>query len=1043
MTSPHATRLFLLFALLLAGCAPSLRAQAASATGTLEGRVQNVRTGEYLEGARLTVEGTGLEAFTDATGQYRLGGVPAGTARLRVFYTGLAPLVDTVTIAAGTVTTRDLNLTAAGVAPAAASAGTSPGETVKLAAFVVGESREMAASALAINEQRFAPNIKNILSTDEFGFVPEGNAAEFIKFLPGITIESTGGNSRDISINGAPSANVPITLDGFSVASAGVEANTGRAVAMDMLSVNNLARIEVEYSPTPESQGMALSGSINLVPRSAFERARPQLAFNTYLILRPNEYSFDKTPGPRASPSRKVSPGLDFTWIVPVNKKFGFTLSGGTSTNFSPEPLTQMLWRGASAATGGNYPATTPDAPYLTTYVYRDATKVTHRSSLAATLDYRLTPRDRLSLGFQYSYFNLFASNQTLSFVINQVPAGGFTPTSTQSAPGGGQLDLSNLIRDRYNRTWMPSLLWRHNGPIWKGDLGLSLSQSANQNRDVDKGAFNTTTGIRRNVTIAFNGIDAVRPRAITVTDGATGAPIDPFAIAGKSITGAASTQNDTADTQRTAYGNVSRTFSWGVPVTLKTGFRVQQSIRDLRGVTSGYTFTGADASAAPLLDPVYAARDGVYGFPSIQGISNALAYRDFQANPAKYTLNLNNQYVSFVTSSRRSEELISAGYVRGDVSFFERRLKLTGGLRAEQTNVQGEGPLSDPTRNFQRDAAGRVVTVASPTPADPNRRVPALIFPANNFLEVSRLTRIERGQRAEKEYLRLFPSLNASCSLRENLIARASWSTSIGRPNFGQYINGLNLPDTEALPSQGNVISVNNPGIKAWSAQTTNVRLEYYFAGVGQLSLNAFRRDTQDFFGATRFPATPEFLAFYALDPVIYGPYDIVTNYNVPGTVRVEGTSLNYKQALTFLPAWARGVQVFANVSAQRRTGALVGDSGYNFFRRSGSWGASLTRERWNARLNWNYRDQRRGAPVTGASIGADTYNWVPRRLTLDAQAEYNFYRTLSVFANVRNLTNETEDNEIYGPATPGFARFRNQIDYGAFWTFGVKGTF
>ena len=158
---------------------------------------------------------------------------------------------------------------------------------MKLAAFVVTTSKEMAASAIAINEQRFSPNIKNILSTDEFGFVPEGNAAEFIKFLPGVTIESTGGNSRDISINGAPSTNVPITLDGFGVASAGVEANTGRAVAMDMLSVNNLARIEVEYSPTPESQGMALSGSINLVPRSAFERAKPQFNFNTYVILRP------------------------------------------------------------------------------------------------------------------------------------------------------------------------------------------------------------------------------------------------------------------------------------------------------------------------------------------------------------------------------------------------------------------------------------------------------------------------------------------------------------------------------------------------------------------------------------------------------------------------------------------------------------------------------------------------------------------------------------------------------------------------------------
>ena len=51
-----------------------------------------------------------------------------------------------------------------------------------------------------------------------------------------------------------------------------------------------------------------------------------------------------------------------------------------------------------------------------------------------------------------------------------------------------------------------------------------------------------------------------------------------------------------------------------------------------------------------------------------------------------------------------------------------------------------------------------------------------------------------------------------------------------------------------------------------------------------------------------------------------------------------------NYKQALTFLPHWARGVQVFANASAQRATGPRSANfAGY--VPRSGSWGISLTR--------------------------------------------------------------------------------------------------
>src|SRR5207248_3185214 len=53
-------------------------------TGTIEGRVANTRIGESLEHARVTVEGTTLEAFTDSSGQYRIGNVPAGTVKLKV-----------------------------------------------------------------------------------------------------------------------------------------------------------------------------------------------------------------------------------------------------------------------------------------------------------------------------------------------------------------------------------------------------------------------------------------------------------------------------------------------------------------------------------------------------------------------------------------------------------------------------------------------------------------------------------------------------------------------------------------------------------------------------------------------------------------------------------------------------------------------------------------------------------------------------------------------------------------------------------------------
>ena len=204
---------------------------------------------------------------------------PAGTGGVTAFYTGLPAQTAPALVAAGQTSQHDITLATSEAKPDSG--------VVTLDEFRVETSREMEASALAINEQRFASNIKNVLSTDEFGNVSEGNVAEFLKFLPGVTIDYTGGNARDISINGVPSNNVPVTLDGFGIASAPGNV-TGRSVASDMISINNLSRIEVSYSPTPESQGSALAGSVNMVPRSAFERVKPVLNASVYVIMRDN-----------------------------------------------------------------------------------------------------------------------------------------------------------------------------------------------------------------------------------------------------------------------------------------------------------------------------------------------------------------------------------------------------------------------------------------------------------------------------------------------------------------------------------------------------------------------------------------------------------------------------------------------------------------------------------------------------------------------------------------------------------------------------------
>lgn len=1028
-------------------------------SGVIEGRVFNTGTGEYLENARVTLEGTSLETLTNSLGHYAFANVPLGTVKVKVFFTGLASEAATVTVTPGQPVQRDFNLVGFDqLAPGSTN-------TVKLDRFVVSTSKEMDGAAIAINEKRFAADIRNVVAADEFGPMADGNVGELLKTVPGVALDYVGGAAMNISLNGVPSGYVPVTMNGFPLASTTATGPNARDTELVNVATNNLARIEVLHSPTPEMPGNALAGSVNMVPRSAFERNKPQLTTNVYFLMRDDVRTLDKTPGPGRDDNYKVHPGFDFSYVNPVSKNFGFTLSGGTSKQYQPTYFVQTEWRGVGAPTGGaGFPATTPDQPYMTNYLIRDQPRQSRRSSAGVTLDFRLSPRDRISISLQATKFDAQYNQRDLTFAINRVLPGNFSTAFTHGdrGTGAGTLTLATANdRDRRNRNFTPSITYRHDGPIWKTEAGVGLSMSESRIYQMGKGQFGGTSATRPNVSIAFDDIFYLRPRVITVTDGVTGAPVDPYSLASYNVQqgsgnmyGASTVlgvgpgeglASKTTDVHRNAYLKARRDLNWTLPFTLRGGLDLRQSVRDYRGGAATYTYVGPDGRAAsgdegalPFLDPGYSSRDGVFGFPKTQRLSGWKLWDYYGTNPQAFTKVDNTIYRSAVQLSTWAQEVISSAYIRGDTGLFRNRLKLTAGVRAEQTNIKADGPLTDPTRNFQRAANGTVID-SNPNVAGVQ---PALIIPVSDALGVSKLTFLDRGAHTQKEYLRWFPSLNASYALRDNLVARAAYYTSIGRPAYGQYAGGVQLPDETMAPSPNNRIVVSNVSIKPWSAETVKVSLEYYFERVGLISVGAFRRDFENFFGSTTFRATPEFLSLYNLDAATYGAYDVATQYNLPGSVRMEGYDVSYKQALTFLPQWARGVQVFANGAAQRGTGDLV-DNFSGFIPKTASWGVSLTRPSYSLKVNWNYKSKHRRGAISGVGIPPGTYQWGSKRLFIDIIGEYKLSNRFALFGNIRNLRDTPEDFVRDGPGIPDVAKFRQRDRYGALWILGVKGTF
>lgn len=105
-------------------------------------------------------------------------------------------------------------------------------------------------------------------------------------------------------------------------------------------------------------------------------------------MMRDDRIWFGKQPGLDRDPRQMIHPGFDCSWIVPVNKRFGFSVATGKSTQYSHQVGHTNTWRGVSAVTNGNaFPHTVPGRPHLSAHQVTDAPKESARESLGLTLD--------------------------------------------------------------------------------------------------------------------------------------------------------------------------------------------------------------------------------------------------------------------------------------------------------------------------------------------------------------------------------------------------------------------------------------------------------------------------------------------------------------------------------------------------------------------------------------------------------------------------------------------------------------------------------
>ena len=91
-------------------------------------------------------------------------------------------------------------------------------------------------------------------------------------------------------------------------------------------------------SPTPDLRADAIGGMVNLVTRSAFERSKASLNYRAYFNWNAEEDLFESSAaGPSRGKRTHTYPSASFSYINPVSKNFGFTLSGAHVGSYEPQ----------------------------------------------------------------------------------------------------------------------------------------------------------------------------------------------------------------------------------------------------------------------------------------------------------------------------------------------------------------------------------------------------------------------------------------------------------------------------------------------------------------------------------------------------------------------------------------------------------------------------------------------------------------------------------------------------------------------------------
>ena len=255
-------------------------------SGWIMGSVADA-AGGILPGARVELQPQGSSAVTNGQGQFTISGVAPGQYKLSVNYVGFAPFLTDVTVAAAQTARVDAVLQIG----------------LKSEVVTVRGDRQRG-EVEAINIERTADNIIQVLPNEVITSLPNTNIADAVGRLPSVSLERDEGEGKYIQIRGTEPRLSNVTVNGIHLPSPeGV-----RNVKLDAIPADLIDMVEINKTLSANQDADAIGGSVNLVTKSPTDKPYVTvLGMGGYTPITGGRtlYQFDGTAGQRFGKDKK------------------------------------------------------------------------------------------------------------------------------------------------------------------------------------------------------------------------------------------------------------------------------------------------------------------------------------------------------------------------------------------------------------------------------------------------------------------------------------------------------------------------------------------------------------------------------------------------------------------------------------------------------------------------------------------------------------------------------------------------------------------